>query len=75
MSQLGRKGATDGVGRAASQAQPTLIHGLIDGIASLASAAIQLSFLALSIFFFLKDGPGMRRWSSGTWVPRRRSRP
>lgn len=62
LNQDGAKSATDGVGSATSQAQPTLIHGLINGISSLAAAAIQLSFLALSIFFFLKDGPGMRAW-------------
>ena len=62
LDQDGAKSATDGVGSATSQAQPTLIHGLINGISSLAAAAIQLSFLALSIFFFLKDGPGMRAW-------------
>jgi len=62
LNQDGAKSATDGVGNATSQAQPTLIHGLINGISSLAAAAIQLSFLALSIFFFLKDGPGMRAW-------------
>jgi predicted PurR-regulated permease PerM len=65
LNQDGAKGATDGVRRATSEGTPTLIHGLINGISSLASAAIQLSFLALSIFFFLKDGPGMRRWVEG----------
>ena len=34
----------------------------MNGIQSLAAAAIQLSFVALSIFFLLKDGPGMRTW-------------
>jgi predicted PurR-regulated permease PerM len=62
LSQNGAKGATDGVGRATSQGAPTLIHGLVNGISSLAAAAIQLSFLGLAIFFFLKDGPGMRDW-------------
>jgi predicted PurR-regulated permease PerM len=62
LDQDGARSATDGVGSATSQAQPTLIHGIVNGISSLAAAAIQLSFLALSIFFFLKDGPGMRAW-------------
>ncbi len=43
----------------------TLIHGIVSGISSLAAAAIQLSFLVLSIFFLLKDGPGMRKWVEG----------
>jgi predicted PurR-regulated permease PerM len=62
LNDSGATGATDGVGRAASGGTDTLIHGLVSGIQSLAAAAIQLSFLALSIFFLLKDGPGMRRW-------------
>jgi predicted PurR-regulated permease PerM len=62
LSHDGAKGATDGVGRATSQGAPALIHGLVSGISSLAAAAIQLSFLGLAIFFFLKDGPGMRDW-------------
>ena len=62
LNDAGARGATDGIGRAASDGTDTLIHGLVSGIQSLAAAAIQLSFLALSIFFLLKDGPGMRSW-------------
>lgn len=40
----------------------TLTHGLIHGIAGLASLAFGLSLAALSIFFLLKDGPVMRNW-------------
>jgi predicted PurR-regulated permease PerM len=65
LSASGAKGATDGVSSGASGATGTLIHGLVDGIQSLAGAAIQLSFLALAIFFLLKDGPGMRDWVEG----------
>src|SRR3954470_24091943 len=62
LSSSGATGATDGVSSAAASGSDTLIHGLVSGISSLAAIAIQLSFLALAIFFFLKDGPGMRGW-------------
>jgi predicted PurR-regulated permease PerM len=65
MSSKAAKDTTDGVARAAPGGTDTLIHGLVSGISSLAAAAIQLSFLGLSIFFLLKDGPGMRRWVEG----------
>jgi predicted PurR-regulated permease PerM len=58
--QAGR--ATGGVSSSVGPASHTLIHGIVSGIGSLAAAAIQLSFLGLSIFFLLKDGPGMRVW-------------
>jgi predicted PurR-regulated permease PerM len=65
MSSQAAKDTTDGIARAAPGGTDTLIHGLVSGISSLAAAAIQLSFLGLSIFFLLKDGPGMRRWVEG----------
>jgi putative heme transporter len=40
----------------------TLTKGVIGGIAGLASLAFTLSFLLLSVFFLLKDGPSMRKW-------------
>ena len=40
----------------------TLTKGVIGGIAGLASLAFALSFLLLSLFFLLKDGPSMRMW-------------
>ena len=40
----------------------TLTKGVIGGIAGLASLAFALSFLLLSVFFLLKDGPSMRTW-------------
>ena len=40
----------------------TLTKGVIGGIAGLASLAFALSFLLLSVFFLLKDGPSMRMW-------------
>ena len=36
--------------------------GVINGIAGLTSLAFGLSFLLLSTFFLLKDGPSMRAW-------------
>src|SRR5207253_3065600 len=62
LSSSGAQEATNGVSSAANSGSNTLIHGLVDGIASLAATAIQLSFLALALFFILKDGPGMRGW-------------
>src|SRR6476469_9376494 len=40
-----------------SGAFTALTHGLLGGIARLASLAVFLSFTALSLFFLLKDGP------------------
>jgi putative heme transporter len=39
-----------------------LITGVATGIEALASLAVFLSFTALSLFFFLKDGPVIRSW-------------
>jgi predicted PurR-regulated permease PerM len=60
-------GATDSVKAATPKAISTLVHGLADTITGLASFAIGLSFAALSIFFLLKDGPGMRTWVEGSF--------
>jgi putative heme transporter len=40
-----------------------LLDGLAMGINALASIAVFLSFTALSLFFLLKDGPVIRRWT------------
>jgi predicted PurR-regulated permease PerM len=40
----------------------TLTHGVIHGIAGIASLAFGLSLAALSLFFLLRDGPMMRGW-------------
>ena len=40
----------------------TLLHGVAKGIKGLASLAVFLSFLSLSLFFLLKDGPSIRKW-------------
>jgi predicted PurR-regulated permease PerM len=56
----GAKGATDSVQSATPDVISTLFHGLVDAISGLASLAFGLSFMALAIFFLLKDGPSMR---------------
>jgi predicted PurR-regulated permease PerM len=40
-----------------------LVTGVATGIEALASLAVFLSFTALSLFFFLKDGPVIRTWA------------
>jgi putative heme transporter len=46
-----------------SDAFDVLLDGLATGINALASIAVFLSFTALSLFFLLKDGPVIRRWT------------
>jgi putative heme transporter len=43
----------------------TLTKGILNGIRGLASLAFALSFAMLGVFFFLKDGPTLRRWIDG----------
>jgi predicted PurR-regulated permease PerM len=43
----------------------TLTKGILNGIKGLASLAFALSFAMLGVFFFLKDGPALRRWIDG----------
>jgi putative heme transporter len=40
----------------------TFITGVLDGIRAVTSLVFALSLAALSLFFLLKDGPGMRAW-------------
>jgi predicted PurR-regulated permease PerM len=40
-----------------------LVTGVASGIEAFASLAVFLSFTALSLFFFLKDGPVIRTWA------------
>lgn len=54
--------ARDSVSSALSGAFKHLLHGVSSGIEALASIAIFLSFMALSLFFLLKDGPLIRGW-------------
>jgi predicted PurR-regulated permease PerM len=62
ISDRGARGITNNVKTATPEAISTLVHGIASGIAGLASIAIGLSFVFLTIFFLLKDGPGMRQW-------------
>src|SRR6476659_5287394 len=55
-------GAASAVKEAAPQMIHTLVHGVVTGIAGLASILFGLSLAGLGTFFLLKDGPGMRRW-------------
>lgn len=55
-------GATTTAKHAAPQMISTLVHGIVNGIAGLASIMFGLSFAALGTFFLLKDGPMMRGW-------------
>jgi predicted PurR-regulated permease PerM len=50
------------IANAASAGGSTLLHGLAEGIRNLTSLIFFLTFTAFSIFFLLKDGPGVRRW-------------
>ncbi len=43
----------------------TLTKGILNGIKGLTSLAFALSFAMLGVFFFLKDGPTLRRWIDG----------
>ncbi|HEX4323165.1 MAG TPA: AI-2E family transporter [Gaiellaceae bacterium] len=58
--------SASGAANTASSAAPdvisTLVHGVVHGIAGLASVLFGLSFAALGTFFLLKDGPQMRGW-------------
>jgi predicted PurR-regulated permease PerM len=65
INRHGAKGVTDSVSSATSTSISTLVHGLFDAIKGLASVAIGVSFAFLTIFFLLKDGPGMREWVDG----------
>jgi putative heme transporter len=55
-------GAASAVKEAAPQMIHTLVHGVVTGIAGLASILFGLSLAGLGTFFLLKDGPMMRRW-------------
>jgi len=61
----GAAGVTDSVKSATPEAISTLFNGLVDAITGLAAIAIGASFVFLTIFFLLKDGPSMREWVDG----------
>ena len=55
--------AADGASSTVSSAVSALLHGLETGIRALASVVLFLSFMLLSLFFLLKDGPVIRAWT------------
>jgi predicted PurR-regulated permease PerM len=57
------QGAGDDASSSVSDAFHALLKGLGTSVAALASLAAFLSFTALSLFFLLKDGPVIRKWT------------
>jgi predicted PurR-regulated permease PerM len=51
--------------KAVSGSGSTLLQGLAKGIRGVTSLVLFLTFTAFSIFFLLKDGPGIRRFVDG----------
>jgi predicted PurR-regulated permease PerM len=57
------KSAGDDASSSVSDAFDALLKGVASGISALASFAAFASFTVLSLFFLLKDGPVIRRWT------------
>ena len=57
------QGAGDDASASVSDAFHALLDGVGTGVEALASLAAFLAFTALSLFFLLKDGPVIRRWT------------
>lgn len=57
--------AQQDVSAALVNAKDALLGGLAAGISALSSLAFFLAMTALSLFFLLKDGPGIRAWAEG----------
>ena len=57
------QGAGDDASTSVSDAFHALLDGVGTGVEALASLAAFLAFTALSLFFLLKDGPVIRRWT------------
>jgi predicted PurR-regulated permease PerM len=62
VSDSGAKAAKANVAQDVPQVLSSLTAGVIHGIQGLTSLAFGLSLAFLSLFFLLKDGPGMRAW-------------
>src|SRR4029079_5013057 len=64
VSSSGASSATDSANSTikseSSATVSSLAHGIFEGIAGIASLAIGISFMLLSLFFLLKDGPSLR---------------
>ncbi len=54
--------ATDTAQAETTDTVKTLINGIATGISDLTSLALGISFLLLSLFFLVKDGPSLRAW-------------
>jgi putative heme transporter len=50
---------------ATSDSVSALLNGVIGGLSRLSSIVFFLAMTALSLFFLLKDGPQIRRWTEG----------
>jgi len=62
--------ARETVSRAAGDAVPAMLHGVVEGIGKLSPVVFFLSLTALSVLFLLKDGPAIRQWAeSHTALP------
>jgi len=62
VSESGASSAKTSAESGVPNAISTLLKGVINGIAGIASLVFGLSLTLLSVFFLLKDGPPMRRW-------------
>ncbi len=56
---------TQNLGHGAKNGAEALLSGVLSGIERLSSLAFFLAMTILSIFFLLKDGPEIRRWTEG----------
>jgi predicted PurR-regulated permease PerM len=65
VDEAGVTSATSHVTSTTPDVISTLTKGILNGIKGLASLAFALSFAMLGVFFFLKDGPTLRRWIDG----------
>ena len=57
--------AKESLGRGAHDGVSALLGGVLSGIGKLSSLAFFLAMTILSLFFLLKDGPLIRRWTEG----------
>jgi predicted PurR-regulated permease PerM len=60
VNESGATGVSDTLKQDVPQIVSTLAHGVLSGIQGITSMVFALSFAALGLFFFLKDGPVFR---------------
>jgi predicted PurR-regulated permease PerM len=65
IDQSGASAASNDLKSSVPQVISTFVRGVAHGISGLASLGFFLSFTAFSVFFLLKDGPQLRRWTEG----------